>query len=494
MWAPNSLVARSVCLTAALGWLASCAVGPDFHRPASSSVTHYANGNDPNETASAHGTVQHFLPGADIAADWWRLFNSRQVDAVVADALRGNPGLEAATARLREADFSLRSGYGIFYPQIDAGAAASRQRYSPVKVGSGSPGGIFNLFTLSASVNYALDVFGGERRAVEALRSQVDLQRANEQATYVALLSNVVNAVVAGAGYRDEISATRELIDLQRRQLRLAEVQVSAGTAAYSTVLSLRSRLASYEATIPELAQRLSQSDHLLTTLVGHLPAEWGPPPITLGDLTLPADLPVSLPSEMVRQRPDILMAEASAHEASAQVGVATAALFPGITLSGNYSANGANTGGITVVGGRAWDFGGQLTAPIFSGGTLWYRRKAAMASYQKSMALYRQTVLIAFEQVADILEALEHDAAASRAQDRALDAAQQALHLVQTNYEAGLSTYLEVLTADTQYHQAKINDLQMIAQRYQDTVALYVALGGGWWNGIAPASHENRP
>lgn len=232
----------------------------------------------------------------------------------------------------------------------------------------------------------------------------------NEQATYVALLSNVVNTVIASAGYRDEISATRELIDLQRRQLKLAEVQVSAGTAAYSTVLSLRSQLASYEATIPELEQRLSQSNHLLATLVGHLPAEWGPPPITLGDLTLPADLPVSLPSEMVRQRPDILMAEASAHQASAQVGVATAALFPSIALSGNYSANGTSTA------------------------------------------------------------------------------------LVQTNYEAGLSTYLEVLTADTQYHQAKINDLQMVAQGNQDTVALCVALGGGWWNGVATASQENRP
>lgn len=497
MWAASSLIARaarSVCLTAALASLASCAVGPDFQRPASGADTHYTNGNDSDTIASAHGTAQHFVPGAAVAADWWRLFNSRQIDAVVADALRGNPGLEAASASLREADFSLRSGYGIFYPQIDAGAAASRQRYSPVKVGSGSPGGVFNLFTLSASVNYALDVFGGERRAVEALRSQMDLQRANEHATYVALLANVVNTVVASAGYRDEISATRELIGLQRRQLKLAEVQVSAGTAAYSTVLSLQSQLASYEATIPGLEQRLSQSDHLLATLVGHLPSEWVPPPITLGDLTLPAELPVSLPSEMVRQRPDILMAEASAHEASAQVGVATAALFPSITLSGNYSANGTSTAGIMAVGGRAWDFGGQLAAPVFSGGTLWYRRKAAIASYERSMALYRQTVLIAFDQVADTLEALGHDAAALRAQDQALDAAQQALHLVQTNYEAGLSTYLEVLTADTQFHQAKINDLQMIAQRYQDTVALYVALGGGWWNDVAAASHASRP
>lgn len=498
MWAPNSSqVAQallSCCLTAFAVLVCGCAVGPDFERPAAQSGTHYSHGADPDVTVTAHGAAQHFVPGAKIVSDWWRLFSSRQVDSVVAQAISGNPGLEAARASLRQADDSLRSGYGIFYPQVDAGAAATRQRYSPVKLGSESPGGIFNLFTLSASVNYAVDVFGGERRTIEALGADVDLQRATEQATYLTLLSNVVNTVIASAAYRDEINATLELIELQRQQVKLAQVQVEAGTAAYSTVLSLRSQLASFEATVPQLEQRLSQSDDLLATLAGRLPADWSPAPVTLADLTLPADLPVSLPSEVVRQRPDILMAEASAHEACANVGVATAALFPSITLSGNYSANGTAVSGITAAGGRAWDFGGQFVAPVFSGGTLWYRRKAAVDAYERNMALYRQTVLSAFAQVADTLKALEHDAAALRAQDEALSAAKEALHLVHTNYEAGLSMYLDVLTADSQYHQAKITDLQLTALRYQDTVALYVALGGGWWNGAEPASRADGP
>lgn len=222
------------------------------------------------------------------------------------------------------------------------------------------------------------------------------------------------------------------------------------------------------------------------------------PPEITLKDLKLPADLPVSLPSDLVRQRPDILIAEATAHAASANVGIATAALLPGLTLSGSYSANGTQTGTLTAAGGRAWDIGGNLTAPVFEGGTLWYRRKGAIDEYHQAAALYRQVVLGAFGQVADTLRALDHDAAALQAQDEALANAREALHLIETNYEAGLNTYLDVLAADAQYHQAIINELQATAVRYQDTVALYVALGGGWWSQEQPrtpdpASHASR-
>ncbi|HEV2285267.1 MAG TPA: efflux transporter outer membrane subunit [Steroidobacteraceae bacterium] len=468
--------------------LAGCAVGPNYTRPKAPDVTHYAHGGDPAATVTAQGAAQRFAPGARLEADWWRLFGCEQLDAVIDEALRTNPGLEAAEATLRESEDNLRSGYGIFYPQAEADAAATRQRFSPLKFGSGATSSVFNLFTLSASVSYALDVFGGERRMIEGLHAQVDLQRATEQAAWLTLIANVVNTVVARAAYHAEVDATNELIGLQRQQVELARAQANAGTAPYANVLSLASELAATQATVPQLEQRLAQSDDLLATLVGHVPAEWAPPDIGLAQLTLPVELPLSLPSELVRQRPDVLLAEATAHAASANIGVATAAMLPSLTLTGSYGANSTTAGQLTAAGGRAWDAGAGLTQPLFAGGTLWFRRKAALDEYRRTSALYRQVVLGAFAQVADSLRALEHDAAALRAQDEAVETARQALHLLQANYQAGLATYLDVLGADAQYHQAMINDLQMEALRYQDTVALYVALGGGWWSQSAAA------
>lgn len=480
------------CLAAALACgLGSCAVGPNFHRPAAPPVTHYGFGGDAAQTSAAEGVAQRFKPGADVAGDWWRLFNSTQLQAIVAEALANNPGLAATQASLRASEDSLRAGYGIFYPQIRADAAATRERLSPATLNDNARASVFNLFTLSASASYALDVFGGERRQLEGLAAQVDMQRATEHAAYVTLLSNIVNTVVAEAAYRAEIDATRQLIELQKEQVRLAQVQYESGTQPYSNVLSLQSQLDSYEATIPQLEQKLAESDDLLAMLVGHVPAEWRPPEIGLKDLRLPRDLPVSLPSDLVRQRPDILVAEATAHAASANVGVATAALLPSVMLNGAYSANGNATSNLLASSGKAWSFGANVEQPLFEGGTLWFNRKAAVENYHEAMDLYRQTVFGAFEQVADALRALDHDAAALRAQDEALAAARQALHLVQVNYEAGLDTYLNVLTADALYHQAAINELEAVAQRYQDTVALYVALGGGWWrDGDPEAPH----
>ena len=463
--------------------LAGCAVGPDFVRPEAPPVTHYAHGAGPTVTASVDGTAQHFNLGAEVAADWWHLFESSKLDAVIADAIANNPGLEAAQASLRQSQDYLRSGYGIFYPEVDANVGASRQKYNPLKIGQNLPTSLFNLFTLSATVNYALDVFGGERRMVEGLGAEVDLARATEQATYLTLSSNIANTLIAKAAYRAELDATEELIAIEKEQVHLGEVQAEAGTAPYSNVLTLRSQLASVEATIPQLEQKVVQSDDLLATLAGHAPAEWSPPEIGLADLVLPSDLPVSLPSDLVRQRPDVLAAEATAHAASANIGVATAALFPSITLSGNYGSNSTSTGTLLASRGNFWAFGVNAMGTLFDGGTLWYKRQAAIDGYQQAMALYRQTVLAAFGQVADTLHALDHDAATLLAEKEALSTAKQALHLVQANYEAGLATYLDVLVADAQYHQALVGELQAIAVRYQDTVALFAALGGGWWN-----------
>jgi len=497
-WAPRcpwSRRAKALCsVMLVLCAAAGCAVGPNFVRPNSPPVTHYSRGTDPTETPVADGGAQHFSLGAKVSADWWRLFKSAQLDAVMAEAIANNPGLEAAQASLRGSEDNLRSGYGIFYPQINADAGATRQRYSPLKVGENLPGSVFNLFTLSATVSYALDVFGGQRRMVEGLGAERDVARATAQATFLTLSANIVNTVIAKAAYRAEIEATQQLIELQREQVKLAEVQAQAGTVAYSTVLSLRSQLASYESAIPQLEQKLVQSDDLLAALAGRVPSEWSPPEVGLADLVLPSDLPVSLPSELVRQRPDILASEATAHAASANIGVATAGLLPNITLSGSAGTNSTSMHGLFGPNARFWSLGANATAPVFEGGTLWFRRKAAIDTYQQAMALYRQTVLYAFAQVADTLRALDHDAAALRADAAGLATAEQALHLVQVNYEAGLATYLDVLNADAQYHQARIADVQAIAVRHQDTVALFAALGGGWWSRADPLDTAHAP
>lgn len=467
----------------ALALVCGCAVGPNFHRPDAPSATQYTNGKQTTETVSVKGSAQRFELGKTVAADWWHLFQSSALDAVIAEALANNPGLDAARASLQSSQDNLRSGYGIFYPSVDADAGATRERYTSANIGQSSPGTVFNLFTLSSSISYALDIFGGQRRLIEGLHAQVDVAHADEQAAYLALTSNIANTVIARAAYRAEVHATKELIALQKEQVRLAEVQSQAGTVPYSTVLSLRSQLASYEATIPQLEQKSAQSAHLLAALTGHVPAEWQAPDVGFVDLTLPGDLPVSLPSALVRQRPDILAAEATAHAASANIGVATAALLPNVTLSGGLEAASNSATTLFPANGRAWSVGADVTAPLFEGGTLWFKRKAALDNYRQAMALYRQTVLGAFEQVADSLRALDHDAQTLLAEDESLATAEQALRLIQANYQAGIATYLDVLNADSQYHQATIADIQANAVRYQDTVALFAALGGGWWH-----------
>jgi NodT family efflux transporter outer membrane factor (OMF) lipoprotein len=472
----------AVALTAlalGAGVITGCAVGPDFHRPAPPSTRSYSNA-DPEMTIEAQGVAQNFNHGA-VPAEWWKLFGCTQLDALIDEALAHNPGVEAASQALRSSESSLRAGYGIFYPTVEANASATRQKYSPANFGSGAPSALFNLFTLSTSVTYALDVFGGQRRLVESLHAQVDAAHAAESAAYLTLTANIVNAAIAGAAYRAEIDADRRLIELQREQVHIAEVQAQSGTVPYSSVLSLKSQLAANEALIPQLEQKLAESRHLLAALSGRLPSEWSAPELSLEDLKLPRDLPVSLPSELVRQRPDILIAEATAHAASAGIGIATAALLPHIDLTADLGAVSNSSSILFPANGHLWSAGAELTAPLFQGGTLWYRRKAAVDDYRQSMALYRQTVLGAFQQVADALRALEHDARVLAAEEDSRADAEEALRLVQANYRAGLANYIDVLYADAQLRQAIIADVQATAVRYQDSVGLFAALGGGW-------------
>ena len=473
--------------------LGGCAVGPNFVRPAAPDTDRYTHEAQPEATVKADGQAQHFTPGTDIPADWWRLFKSPQLDAIVRQAISNNPTLQAAEASLRQSQDNLREGYGLYFPQGHAGASASRQLTAPVQQGSQSSGSIFNLFTASGTISYTLDVFGGKRRTVEGLRAQADSQRYESKAAFLALSANVVNTSVARAAYMAQIRATEQLIELENQQLHLAETQVRAGTAPYSTVLSVRSLISATQALLAPLEQNASQAEHLLAMLEGVVPSKANLPDIDLAELSLPADLPLSLPSDLVNQRPDILSSEALMHLASANIGIATAAMFPSFSLSGTYGGASTTLANLSAVS-KFWSIGPTATTPVFQGNSLWYVRRASIDAYQQSQATYRQTVLGAFEQVADSLKALEHDAEGLQAQVEAQRAAGEALNLLQVNYRAGLVAFPDVLTADVQFHQATIGWLQALAQRHQDTVALFVALGGGWWNEARPAAKMEAP
>ena len=489
----RSSVQRGAVLSAILALLGGCAVGPNFVRPAAPDTDRYTHEAQPEATVKADGQAQHFTPGAEITADWWRLFQSPQLDAVVRQAISNNPTLQAAEASLRQSQDNLRAGYGLYFPQGQAGASASRQLTAPVQQGSQSSGSIFNLFTASGTISYTLDVFGGKRRTVEGLRAQADSQRYESKAAFLALSANVVNTSVARSAYMAQIRATEQLIELENQQLHLAETQVRAGTAPYSTVLSVRSLISANQALLAPLEQNASQAEHLLAMLEGVVPSKANLPDIDLAELSLPADLPLSLPSDLVNQRPDILSSEALMHLASANIGIATAAMFPSFSLSGTYGGASTTLANLSAVS-KFWSIGPTATTPVFQGNSLWYVRRASIDAYQQSQATYRQTVLGAFEQVADSLKALEHDAEGLQAQVEAQRAAGEALNLLQVNYRAGLVAFPDVLTADVQFHQATIGWLQALAQRHQDTVALFVALGGGWWNEVRPAGKREAP
>jgi len=471
-----SISARNSGLLPLLILLAGCAVGPDFASPAAPQPDHYAPMSDPRAAGE-----QKFTAGADPRSEWWREFGSPKLDSLLAEALAANPGIEAARANLLRSQHALRAGYGIFFPSVGADADATRQRSSPARLDLGGAPSLFNLFTLSATVSYALDVFGGERRMIEGLQAQADLARADQQAAILSLEANIVEAVIAKAAYRAQIAETESLIADDSEQVRLAEARFQSGAAAFSAVLALKSQLAAVKATLPPLQQKASQAENLLAALAGRAPGEWTPPDIAMSDLTLPRDIPLSLPSELLRRRPDIVAANAVAHDASANIGVATAAMLPSITLSGSYGSNATSGGALFADRGIFWSMGAGLATPIFEGGSLWYRRKAAVDAYDQAAALYRQTVLAAFVQVADSLRALEHDADAVAAEDQAAAAAESSLALMKANYASGLASYLDLMAADGLYRQARIGALQAAALRYQDTVALFAALGGGW-------------
>jgi NodT family efflux transporter outer membrane factor (OMF) lipoprotein len=448
----------------------------------------------PDRTVAADGIAQTFSFGESPSAGWWKLFGSPELDALVRQAIANNPTLEAAQANLLQSRHKLRAGYGVFFPQVGAELDATRQRLVPANEGLATPPKVFDLITLGGTVSYALDVFGGERRMVEGLRAQVDYQRYLTQAAYLSLCTNVVNAGIARAGYQSEAVVTQEMIALQEQQLRTTEAAIRAGTTAYAAVLAVRGALATSRASLASLQQKISQSEDLLASLEGVVPAGAMLPTLRLAALSLPAGVPVTIPSELARQRPDILMSEALLHAANANIGVATAALFPSVSLGATYGGAAATLGALPDPAGRFWSIGPSVSIPVFQGGSLWYQRKAAIDAHRAAEAVYRQTVLDAFAQVADALHAIEHDAEVLDAEVEAQRAARETLALARVSYQAGLLAYLDVWTADVALHEVTVEYLQAVAIRHQDTVALFAALGGGWWTEGKPEAPDAAP
>jgi NodT family efflux transporter outer membrane factor (OMF) lipoprotein len=466
-----------------------CMVGPNFHPPASPYVSAYIETPLPHKTAHTSlarntGKSQRFVMGEDVPADWWYLFRSPVLNELITTGIANSPNLSAAYASLRNAQETLNAQIGnSLFPAFNAVASGERQRYSAAV--SGLPGStIFNVFNASVNVSYTLDIFGGARRELEALHAQVDYQQFQLIAAYLTLTANIVTTSVTIASIEAQIQATHHLLRAQVNTLAILQKQLHLGGVSRDIVLTQQTLVNQTRATLPPLEKSLSQSCHALSVLVGVFPN--GPlPMIKLDTLFLPARLPVSLPSHLVRQRPDVRASEALLHAAMAQIGVATANLFPQFNITGNDGWESIVASDLFNANNRIWSITGQLTQPIFHGGALFAQRRAAIAAYDQAAAQYRQVVLQAFQNVADTLRALEADARTLRAQKNAENAAYSNLVLTQQQYRLGGASYLALLNAQQQYQSTRIASIQAQAARYNDTAALFQALGGGWWNKI---------
>jgi NodT family efflux transporter outer membrane factor (OMF) lipoprotein len=489
--APSARRAIALILTAA--GVAGCAVGPDFRAPAAPSATTYTAAPLPAETAAAAtegGDAQRFVSGETIPAEWWMLFHSEGLDSLMRQALAGSPTLAAAQASLRQARETYRAQLGALFPSVDAGFSAERKQFTGASFGQpGGPSSLFTLYNASVSVSYSLDLFGGTRRGLEALGARLDYQRDLLEAAHLTLTSNIVTVAVQEASLRARIRATREIVAAGEEQLKLVERQFQLGGASRSDLLAQVAELAQTRATLPPLEKELAQSRHQLAVLAGRFPGAAGElPQFELEDLYLPLDLPVSLPSDLVRQRPDVRASEELLHEASARIGVATANLLPKLTITGDYGSESTTLTGLFGTGSSVWGIGAALMQPVFRGGELLAERRAAIAAYDQAAENYRATVLQAFQNVADVLRALELDARTLQAQAEAERAARDSLDLSGKQYRIGATSYLTLLNAQRQHQQAMLTLAQARAARFADTAALFQALGGGWWNRKADA------
>jgi len=481
------LPARRAVAVAALLSLAGCAVGPDFKTPEAPANAGYSVDALPTTTVATDttgGAAQRFVSGMDIPAQWWALFHSPELDALVSEAIRRNPDMDAARAALKGAHEAVRVQQGDYYPQVSASYSPTRQQIAePLASPAASGSDLYNLHTAQVSVSYTLDLFGANRRQVESLVAQADAQRFALEATYLTLTSNVVAAAIQEASLRGQLAATQEIVTLQTKSLELLHRQYDLGQVAQADVAAQDAALAQAQAAIPPIEKQLAQQRDALARLLGRLPNERIDATFDLDRLQLPDALPVSLPSQLVEQRPDVRAAQAQWHAAAAAVGVAVAARLPSITLSASLGSSAEIARELFSPGTGLWSLAGNLTQPIFAGGALLHKQRGAEAAYEQAGAQYRGTVLSAFQNVADTLHALRTDADALSASLRAEQAARKSLTIAQKQLALGDISYLSLLSAEQTYQQARVALVQAQANRYADTVALFQAVGGGWWH-----------
>jgi NodT family efflux transporter outer membrane factor (OMF) lipoprotein len=472
----TAIVPAALALAALLA--AGCTLGPDFVRPAAP-----ASGYE--HAAPAPSATRSITSGGEVADDWYALFQSRPLDELVRTALERNPTLEAARHGLVAAQYELKAVAGAELPQLDATGQVARAHingsafYGPVDAIRATG----NRFELGPALAYNLDPFGGTRRLVEAQRAATAAERDQVLNTYVTLVDQTVITAFDYAATQAEIEVTQALIDELQSQFELTRTLENAGKITRSDTLQAQAQLENLRATLPALRQQLDIYRNALAQLLGQTPDEFTPPALALRDFTLPRQLPLSLPSTLVRQRPDVLAAEDNLHQASAGIGVAKAARFPSLSLSAQYAQQTSFMNEFLTRPGAVWSGGLSSTAPLFHGGTLAARQHEAEERYRQALATYRATVIGAFVEVADALQALQHDEESYAAHTTALTAARDDRDLALAQYRAGKYTELQVLTAEQQYQQAALTEVQADVQRFTDTAGLFRALGGGWWH-----------
>ena len=472
---------RTLSAVALAMGLAGCAAGPDFKSPAAPAVDAYAPATVAGDGGETPSEPQSFLAQAPTDAVWWHRFGSPPLDGLVDEALRANPTVKGAQAALRAAEESAVAARGAYLPQVSAGIGASRQRnavdvLSPTLT-AGTP--VFNLYTPQVSVGFTPDVFGTNRRTVEGLAAQADLARWQLQATYQTLIANVVATAIAEAGLRAQIAATERVLTLGHESIAIARRQFELGSIAEIDVVAQEAALAQLAATLPGLRQQEEVAEHQLATLTGHLPGAAPAVRFELDALRLPAEIPLGVPSELVQRRPDVRAAEANLHVASAAVGVATGNLLPQLTLTGTLGSVATGFGGLFTTGANFWSLGASLSQTLFAGGELVHRRRAAVGVFDQAGAEYRQAVLLAFQNVADSLRAVQHDGEAAALAERAAAKSGETRAITRRQQELGAAGYLALISAEQAYSQALVSLAAARTARFTDTVALFQALGG---------------
>ncbi len=455
--------------------VSACTVGPDFQTPAPPAITSYAAKGDAGPPDD-----QRVALGQRIEGDWWAGFKSPALDGVIKQALSGNQDVEAARQRMAEAEEQVNAAEGALLPQVSLGGSAAYQKYGRSLFGPLNftipP---FVAYVVGPTVSFPLDLFGGEKRTVEERKALLEYQGFELDAAYQSLTAHVAAEALALAAARAQIVTLNGIIADDERNVGLVQSAMTAGSGTRVQLVSAQSQQAEDRALLPDLNQQEAVARHALAILVGKAPAEWNAPDFNLGDFTLPAELPVSLPSELVHRRPDIRAAESQLHAASAAIGVATANLYPNINLTATVTQQALTPGGLFNSIANAYALAANISQPIFNGGRLSAERRAAIDNYKAALAIYRQTILIAFGDVGDRLQALTNDADRVRAETAAADTAAQALDLARRSYAAGNSGILDVIDAQRRNAQAQLGLARASAQRLMDTAQLYLALGG---------------